>query len=301
MGYYKTQFSGKINWEFGKEVIKMKLTKKDISQYRQYLMEEEKGLATVEKYVHDVTAFLNWIEDRELTKTLVLEYKAELVEKHAPTSVNASISSLNSFFTFTEQFNLKVKTLKIQKQIFAKSEVELSKVEYERLLRAAKSKKNERLYLIMQTICAIGLRVSELKFVTVDAVRKGMTQVKMKGKIRTIFLPKELCNILSRYITERKIALGCIFVTRTGKPIDRHTIWKQMKELCDDANVSREKVFPHNLRHLFARTYYTLERDIVRLADILGHSSVNTTRIYTAENGEVHRRQMQRLGLVMQI
>ena len=193
---------------------------------------------------------------------------------------------------------MKVKSLKIQRQIFCQSEKELTKTEYERLLKAAKEKKNERLYLLMQTICAAGIRVSELPYITVEAVQNGQAQVKLKGKIRTILIDGDLCRLLKKYIKENKIESGCVFATRNGKPLDRHGIWKAMKALCESAGVAKEKVFPHNLRHLFARTYYSLQKDIVRLADILGHSSINTTRIYTIENGDVHRRQMQRLGLV---
>ena len=228
----------------------------------------------------------------------MLEYKAEIVEKYAPASVNSILASLNSFFNQNELYGLRIKNLKIQKRIFCQSEKELTKPEYERLLKAAKDKNNEKLYLLMQTICATGIRVSELKFITAEAVKCGQAQVKLKGKIRTILLPKELCRVLKQYIKNQEIKSGCIFRTRNGKPIDRCGIWKAMKSLCETAGVSREKVFPHNLRHLFARTYYSLQKDIVRLADILGHSSINTTRIYTIENGETYRRQMQKLGLV---
>lgn len=274
------------------------ITQTIISDYKNYLINEEKSSVTIEKYVRDILAFYDWIQDKELTKIAVLEYKAKLIENYAPASVNSILSSLNSFFDYNEWYDLKVKNLKVQKQMFCKSETELSKAEYERLLRAAKDKCNERLYLVMQTICSTGIRVSEIKYITKEAVMNGQAQVKLKGKIRTVFIPKELCKILKKYIAEQKIESGSVFVTRTGKPLDRHSIWKSMKELCEMANVSKEKVFPHNLRHLFARTYYSIQKDIVRLADILGHSSVNTTRVYTIENGEVHRKQLQRLGLV---
>lgn len=274
------------------------ITQTIISDYKNYLINEEKSSVTIEKYVRDILAFYDWIQDKELTKIAVLEYKATLIENYAPASVNSILSSLNSFFDYNEWYDLKVKNLKVQRQMFCKSETELSKAEYERLLRAAKDKRNERLYLVMQTICSTGIRVSEIKYITKEAVMNGQAQVKLKGKIRTVFIPKELCKILKKYIAEQKIESGPVFVTRTGKPLDRHSIWKSMKELYEMANVSKEKVFPHNLRHLFARTYYSIQKDIVRLADILGHSSVNTTRVYTIENGEVHRKQLQRLGLV---
>ena len=231
-------------------------------------------------------------------KAAVLEYKAYLVENYKPASVNSVLSSLNSFFTYNEWYDCRVKSLKIQKQIFASKDKELTKVEYERLLDAAKSKKNERLYLLMQTICSTGIRVSELRFVTVAAVNTGVANINCKGKLRQVFLPKALCKVLIRYIREQKITSGSVFVSRTGKPLDRSNIWSDMKKLCESARVSKDKVFPHNLRHLFARTYYSLQKDIVRLADILGHSSVNTTRIYTMETGEVHKRHIEKLGLL---
>ena len=182
--------------------------------------------------------------------------------------------------------------------MFSRSDRELTKQEYERLLIAAKSKKNQKLYLIMQTICSTGIRVSELKYITVESLRLGQAQVKLKGKIRTVILTRELCKILRAYTKDENITEGCIFITRNGNPVDRHSIWKAMKKLCEDAGVEKEKVFPHNLRHLFARTFYSIQKDIVRLADILGHSSINTTRIYTIENGDIHRQQMHRLGLI---
>jgi site-specific recombinase XerD len=197
-----------------------------------------------------------------------------------------------------EWYDLRVKNLKIQKQIFASTDKELTKAEYDRLLQAAKQKKNERLYLLMQTICSTGIRVSEVQYITVEAIARGVAEINCKGKRRQVFLPKQLCQILKQYIKEQKRKSGAVFVTKSGNPLDRSNIWSDMKKLCKAANVSEKKVFPHNLRHLFARTYYSLQKDIVRLADILGHSNVNTTRIYTMESGEIHRRQIQKLGLL---
>ena len=275
-----------------------KITEKLIKNFRNYLINEEKSDATLEKYIRDICAFFSWLCGRGVDKQIVLEYKAYLVENYKPASVNSAISSLNSFFTYNEWYDCKVKSLKIQKQIFASKEKELTKAEYERLLDSAKSKKNERLYLLMQTICSTGIRVSELRFVTVAAVNTGVANINCKGKLRQVFLPKALCKILTRYIREQKITSGSVFVSRTGKPLDRSNIWSDMKKLCESAGVSKDKVFPHNLRHLFARTYYSLQKDIVRLADILGHSSVDTTRIYTKETGEVHKRQIEKMGLL---
>ena len=274
------------------------ITKRTIADYKNYLIEEEKSSVTIEKYIRDLNAFAEWSDGREITKTLVLEYKNILVQQYAPASVNSVLSSLNGYFNYIERYDLKVKNLKVQRQIFCKSEKELTKAEYERLLKAAKSKKNERLCLIMQTICSSGLRVSELKHVTCEAVSCGQAIINCKGKIRMVILPRELCALLKKYIKEKNITSGSVFVTRKGQPVDRHSIWKSMKQLCESAGVSKDKVFPHNLRHLFARTYYSLQKDIVRLADILGHSNVNTTRIYTIEDGSTHRRQLQRMGLV---
>lgn len=275
-----------------------KITTEIIKSFNDYLINEEKTVATVNKYLHDVGEFQLWLGEQELRKTAVLAYKSYLCERYAPASVNAALSSLNSFFNFMEWYDLRVKNLKIQKQIFASTDKELTKAEYERLLQAAKQKKNERLYLLMQTICSTGIRVSEVRYVTVEAISCGVAEINCKGKRRQVFLPKQLCQILKQYIKEQKIKSGAVFVTRSGNPLDRSNIWSDMKKLCKAANVSEKKVFPHNLRHLFARTYYSLQKDIVRLADILGHSSVNTTRIYTMETGEIHRMQIQKLGLL---
>lgn len=275
-----------------------RITEKLINTFETYLFDEEKSEATLEKYIRDIRAFLLWLCDRGVDKQTVLEYKAYLTQNYKPASVNSVLSSLNSFFTYNEWYDCKVRSLKIQKQIFASKEKELTKAEYERLLDAAKSKKNERLFLLMQTICSTGIRVSELRFVTVTAVNSGIANINCKGKLRQVFLPKALCKVLTRYIREQKITSGPVFISRTGNPLDRSNIWSDMKKLCEAAGVSKDKVFPHNLRHLFARTYYSLQKDIVRLADILGHSSVNTTRIYTMETGEVHRKQIERLGLL---
>lgn len=275
-----------------------KITTEITKSFNDYLINEEKAAATVNKYLHDVGEFQIWLGEQELCKTAVLAYKSYLCERYAPASVNAALSSLNSFFNFMEWYDLRVKNLKIQKQIFASTDKELTKAEYDRLLQAAKQKKNERLYFLMQTICSTGIRVSEVRYVTVEAVVRGIAEINCKGKRRQVFLPKQLCQILKQYIKEQKIKSGAVFVTRKGNPLDRSNIWSDMKKLCKAANVSDKKVFPHNLRHLFARTYYSLQKDIVRLADILGHSSVNTTRIYTMETGEIHRRQIQKLGLL---
>ena len=271
----------------------------NMKNFEKHLYYEEKARATINKYLHDVECFSTWLNGKSIEKSDVLAYKAKLCEQYAPASVNAALSSLNSFFGFMEWYDLRVKNLKIQRQIFSTNDKELSKAEYERLLMVAKDKRNERLCLLMQTICSTGIRVSELNFITVDAVGRGYAQINCKGKRRRVFLSQQLCQLLKRYIKQRKIKNGPVFVTKNGNPLDRSNIWSDMKKLCNEAGVSDKKVFPHNLRHLFARTYYTVQKDVVRLADILGHSSVNTTRIYTMESGEIHRKQIQQLGLLL--
>lgn len=275
-----------------------KITINIVEEFKRYLICEEKSDATIEKYIRDISAFMEWLGDEELNKNIVLEYKNFLINNYAPASVNSMLSSINCFFEHFEWYELRVRSLKIQKQIFSDKSKELTKAEYERLLKAAKRKHNEQLYMLMQTICSTGIRVSELRAVTVEALKIRQATINCKGKMRIVILPNELCKMLMRYVKERNIISGAVFVTRNGRPLDRSNIWRLMKNLCEDAGVSKDKVFPHNLRHLFARTYYSLEKDIVRLADILGHSSVNTTRIYTMENGEVHRLQIQKLGLL---
>lgn len=274
------------------------ITNELIKNFKSYLYEEERSENTIEKYLRDIRCFYEYIGGRNLQKSDVLEYKRKLCESYAPRSVNSILSSLNSFFMFLDWNELKVKTLKIQRQIFADKGKELTKAEYERLLTAAKSKKNERLYYLMQTIGSTGLRISELKYVTCEAINSGQAVINCKGKIRQAFLPKQLCKMLKEYIKTQNIKSGPVFVSKNGKPLDRSNVWKMLKNLCERANVERSKVFPHNFRHLFARAFYSLQKDIVRLADILGHSSINTTRIYTMENGDSHCKQIQKLGLL---
>lgn len=274
------------------------ITKKLIEKFRLYLINEEKSEATIEKYIRDIIKFRMWISGKTLNKKIVLEYKQFLIESYAPASVNSMLSSINSFFEYNEWFDCKVKALKIQKQTFSAEDKELTKGEYQKLLEAAKQIENQRLYYLMQTICSTGIRVSELNFITVEAVKSRQARINCKGKVRMIWLSGELCRVLLMYIKENNIKSGSVFQTRTGKPLNRSNIWSDMKKLCKLAGVSEKKVFPHNLRHLFARTYYSLQKDIVRLTDILGHSNVNMTRIYTMELGIVHRRQIQKLGQI---
>ncbi len=275
------------------------ITTDTLSSYKLFLIGEEKSAATIKKYTRDIAEFASYFTEKHINKTDVLEYKSKLCEKYSPASVNAAISSLNSFFNFMEWYELRIKSIKIQKKIFTSADTELTKAEYERLLSAAKQKKSKRLYLLIQTICSTGIRVSELSYITVASLDCGIAEINCKGKRRQVFLPKQLCRILKNYIKEERIESGAVFITKNGNPLDRSNIWSDMKKLCKEANVSAKKVFPHNLRHLFARTYYEMQKDIVRLADLLGHSSVNTTRIYTMESGEIHKKQIQRLGLLL--
>lgn len=276
----------------------MVVTDQCIIAFEQNLRNREKACATVEKYMRDVQAFYAFAGDSEITKQIVLDYKAHLQARYATSSVNSMLSSLGAFFAFCGQRDLCVKQIKQQKSIFAAKEKELTRAEYERLLNAALAKGNRRLYLLMQTVCACGIRVSELQFITADAVKRGYADIACKGKRRRVYLPGELCRQLRTYARAQGIAAGAVFVTRSGKPLDRSNIWSDMKKLCRAAHVEPSKVFPHNLRHLFARTYYSIHKDIVRLADILGHAGIDTTRIYTMESGDVHRKQVNRLGLV---
>lgn len=274
------------------------ITEKTVLKYEARLICEEKSTATVKKYIRDIRAFQKWLKNGILNKESVLAYKKHLAARCKPAGVNSVLSSLNSFFVFLERHDCRVKTLKIQKQIFAPQERELTRAEYERLLSTAQALHKQRLYLLMQTVCSTGIRISELHFITVSALYRETAEIRCKGKIRQVFLPKKLCRILLRYAKEQNIRSGPVFVTRGGKPLDRSNVWSEMKKLCEHAGVSKEKVFPHNLRHLFARTYYAQQKDIVRLADVLGHSNINTTRIYTMETGEEHRKQLEKLGLL---
>lgn len=275
-----------------------KINETRLSDFSKWLKSLERAEATVKKYVGDVRVFLIGLGDEPLTKERVIAYKEELAKIKKPSGVNVALAALNAYFIHIGRAELKMTSLKVQRKIFCRGERELNLAEYEKLLNAAKEKKNKRLYYLMQTVCATGIRVSELKFIDVEAVTNGAAEVRLKGKSRTVLLPKKLCRGLKKYIKHEGISSGSVFVTRSGKPLDRSNIWKMMRALCAEANVAKSKVFPHNMRHLFARTFYDKQKDIVRLADILGHSSVNTTRIYTIESGEVHRTRIESLGLL---
>ena len=256
------------------------ITAKVIAEFKEHLILEERSEITIEKYIRDVKAFSAYTQNAAVTKETVIAYKKHLQENYAVRSVNSMLASINSLFAFLGWHDLKVKSLKLQQQVFCPEDKELTKAEYTRLCRSAERKHNERLNLILQTICGTGIRVSELQFITVESVKNGETVVNCKAKTRSVFIVKKLKQKLLRYAAEQNIKSGMIFVTRTGKTISRTNIWREMKALCAEANVDPGKVFPHNLRHLFARVFYGIEKDIAKLADILGHSSINTTRIY---------------------
>ena len=277
-----------------------KITETIIGLFQQKLTEEEKSDATKEKYLRDIRVFTEYCGEKELTKETVVSYKQKLIENgYAVRSVNSVIASLNSFFAFLGRHDLRVKSLKIQQQIFCPEEKELKREEYKRLCQTAKTMKKDRLNLILQTICGTGIRVSELRFITAEAVRHGAATVSLKGKTRTVFLVKSLQKKLLDFIRKKKIRTGPVFMTRHGNPISRTEIWREMKRLCKGANVDPRKVFPHNLRHLFARVFYGIEKDIAKLADILGHSSIDTTRLYIISSGTEHRRHMEQMKLIL--
>lgn len=281
------------------------LTSGHIRRYAAYLREQERAPATIQKYVHDLTALLDWLDSAPVTKAALIAWKGELTQRHAPVTVNSMLAAVNGFLKWMGWQECAVKLLKIQKSLFCTADKELTKAEYVRLVSVAQREGNRRLSLVIQTLCATGIRVSELKFITAGAVQSGRAEIINKGKRRTVFLPQKLRCLLREYLRTQKITAGteavsqAVFVTRTGRPLNRSNIWRDMKRLCESAGVEPSKVYPHNLRHLFARTYYAIERDLSRLADILGHSSVSTTRLYTIESGTVHQRQLERMGLVL--
>ena len=275
------------------------ITPARIQKYENYLKEQERSAATIQKYTHDLNALSAWLQGAPVTKAALIDWKQHLTDTQAPATVNGMLTAANCFFRFLGWKELSVKPLKLQKSMFLDEQRELTQGEYVRLVRTAQQEGNQRLALVLQTICATGIRVSELRFITVEALGRGRAEISNKGKRRVVFLPQKLRELLKKYAKAQKITAGAVFVTRSGKPLNRSNIWREMKALCTSAGVEPGKVFPHNLRHLFARTFYSLERDLSRLADILGHSSINTTRIYTAETGVVHARQMERMGLIV--
>ena len=275
------------------------ITDSIIGDFEYHLRLDEKSENTVEKYLRDVRAFFKFADARQICKSVVMEFKSSLIRSYKVTSANSMIAAVNAFLRFMGWADCCIRQFKIQKKTFCSESKELTKAEYIRLVNAAKQTGNERMNLILQTICGTGIRVGELPFITVEAVYKGEAVVSCKNKTRTVFIVRDLRKKLLHYIRSRGITTGCIFVTRSGRSVNRCAIWREMKALCMQANVPSDKVFPHNLRHLFARTFYGIEKDIAKLADILGHSSINTTRIYIITTGAEHKRKMENMRLII--
>ncbi len=275
------------------------ITKQMIQAFEIFLVENEKARATIQKYMHDLRHFVSYLADRPLDKTVLLGYKKLLEQAYTVRSANSMLAAINAFLRFVGWHGLCVKQFKVQTEAYCSEDKELTKEEYTSLIKTAENKQNERLSLVVQTICGTGIRVSELQCITVEAVRRGEAVVSCKGKTRKIFIVKALQQKLLRYAATQGIASGILFVTKGGKALNRSNIWRQMKALCRDAGVSPQKVFPHNLRHLFARTFYNIEKDIAKLADILGHSNINTTRIYIITTGAEHQRRMETMRLIL--
>ena len=276
------------------------VTKKEIRQFSDALAEEERSAGTIEKYVRDVRRFAVWLDGEEVSRERTAAWRDGLLERgYAPVTINSMVAAVNQFFTFLGWEECKVKALKIQRRLFRDDRRELTREEYQRLLDAAHGLGRERLALLLETICATGIRVSEVKYITVEAVQAGRAEISLKGKLRTILLPGKLCRKLKKYAKAQKTASGEIFLTRSGKSLSRRQIWAEMKRLCRAAGVAPSKVFPHNLRHLFARTFYRVCRDVVKLADVLGHSSIETTRIYLISTGAEHADILRKMRLIL--
>ncbi len=275
------------------------VTKAAVTTYLQFLKIQEKSKGTLEKYQRELLDLAKYLAGKKVTREDLVVWKEELEKRYSPAGVNGRLVAANGFFSFFGRYDLRLKLLKIQKEIFMKEEKELTRAEYGRLVRTAERKGKERLSLLIQTICATGIRVSELEFITVEAVKRGRAEVNCKGKRRVIFLPARLQKKLKAYAAKKGISEGVIFAAKSGRPLHRGNIWAEMKKLCKDAEVSPEKVFPHNLRHLFARIFYSLDKDIAKLADMLGHSNIETTRIYIMESGRIHRQKLERMRLVL--
>ena len=274
------------------------ITNELTSRFVAFLIESERSRATINKYSHDLEVFTHFAKGCEIDKNLVVAYKEDLSKRYEITSANSMLAALNAFFRYSEWYDCIVRQFKVQRRIFCEEERELKEGEYKLLINTAERKKNDRISMVIQTICGTGIRVSELSYFTVEGVRTGTVIITCKGKTRKVMIVKKLKEKLLAYAKRHRIATGQIFVTKNGKALDRSNIWREMKKLCKSAGVCAKKVFPHNLRHLFARAFYTIEKDIAKLADILGHSSINTTRIYIVSTGEEHRRQLERMRLI---
>ena len=270
-----------------------------LSDFARQLQEDERSPATIENYLRHIRAFAAWAGGQAVTKDLATQWKEHLISQYRPGTVNTMLVSLNRFFAFLGWYDCQVKTLRIQRRLFREESKELTRAEYERLVSAAQASGRERLVLLLETICSTGIRVSEVKYITVEALKLGKAEISLKGKIRTILLPNKLCRKLLKYAKKQRTASGEVFLTRNGTGLSRKQIWAEMKSVCEKARVAASKVFPHNLRHLFARTFYKVCRDVARLADVLGHSSIETTRIYLISTGVEHAATLNLLRLII--
>lgn len=270
-----------------------------LSDFARQLQEDERSPATIENYLRHIRAFAAWAGGQAVTKDLATQWKEHLISQYRPGTVNTMLVSLNRFFACLGWYDCQVKTLRIQRRLFREESKELTRAEYERLVSAAQASGRERLVLLLETICSTGIRVSEVKYITVEALKLGKAEISLKGKIRTILLPNKLCRRLLKYAKKQRTASGEVFLTRNGTSLSRKQIWAEMKSVCEKARVAASKVFPHNLRHLFARTFYKVCRDVARLADVLGHSSIETTRIYLISTGVEHAATINRLRLIL--
>ena len=275
------------------------ITERTLSMFRNFLVENEKAPATIKKYVRELERLQSFLHGRGLCRELLLEYRSGLGQCCSALTVNNRLSAVNAYLAFAGITECRIRFLKVQRKAFLEENRELTEQEYRRLLLASQKRKNKRLDHLMLTVCSTGIRVSELRFITVEAVKKGKAEICMKGKNRTVILSKELRKKLQNYIRTEQIREGILFRTRTGRPLDRSNIWRDMKKLCETAGVDKNKVFPHSLRHLFARSYYSMEKDLAHLADILGHSSVETTRIYVAESTEAYEKILRKMKLII--
>lgn len=287
-----------MNSKEGDLLKKRRITQELIEQYCQWLYQNEKSGATIRKYKFYLVHLLDYLQGQELNKERLLQWKQALRRKLSPSTVNCALAALNGFLRYAEWGQFTVRFVKVGRRIFCQEQRELSREDYGKLIEKAEEQGNERLALLMQTVCSTGIRISELPYITVESAARGYAEVDCKGKVRRILLTDGLCRMLRAYTERKRIVSGAIFVTRTGKPLDRSNIWREMKKIGMQSGVKPEKVFPHNLRHLFARVYYSMEKDLLRLSDILGHSNINTTRIYTMESGGNHVRQLERMNLL---
>lgn len=275
------------------------ITSEKVTEFGKYLKASERSSGTVEKYLRDVNHFMTWLDEKNVTREQTAGWKEYLTEKgYSPITINSMLASIHAFYKFAGWENCRVCFLRVQRQMFREQKKELTKNEYMKLVETARTQKKERLAMLIETICATGIRVSEVKYLTVESLKQGQAVISLKGKIRTILLPDKLIRKLKQYVKKKKIRAGEIFITRNGNSMSRKQIWAEMKDLCDKAGIEKTKVFPHNLRHLFARVFYQSSRDIARLADVLGHSSIETTRIYLLTTGTEYRCWLDNLKLI---